>query len=236
MPNNAINRVTDQAISAIREMIYSQGLGPGDQLPAQRELAQRLGVSRASLREALTRLSAIGVLDVKIGKGAFVREPNALEETGNLVWPFVETVSPQELFQFRFAMEGFSAGVAAVTLSAESLDLLQDNLKAMKRAIRAQDFAEASQLDFAFHETLILQCQNRMMSQVLSQGADIFLESQKLPFIRPERAMETWHEHQRIFAALEKHNSKAAQRAMQSHIRRAAQRTGITFAVPLDWS
>lgn len=235
MSNTTTETVTDRIIRAIRDMIQTRSLTTGDQLPAQRELAAMLGVSRASLREALTRLSAMGELEVRIGKGAFVRGGQAEDEARALIWPF-EAVAPKALFQYRFALEGFAAGIAAVTLSAQALDQLQDNVQEMGLAIDAGNYSRATDLDFIFHETLIRQCQNPMISQLLAQGAEIFMESQKLPFIRPERARETWHEHQRILAALENHDSKTAQQAMQSHIRRAAQRTGITFAVPLDWS
>lgn len=67
------------------------------------------------------------------------------------------------------------------------------------------------------------------MLGIVSSSADSFLESQKLPFIRPERAMETWQEHRKILKALARHAAGAAQKAMRQHIRAAALRTGIAF-------
>nr|WP_269086215.1 FCD domain-containing protein [Pseudomonas frederiksbergensis] len=58
------------------------------------------------------------------------------------------------------------------------------------------------------------------------------LESQKLPFIRAERAMETWQEHRKILRALARRASGAAQKAMQEHVRNAALRTGVSFVTP----
>lgn len=64
---------------------------------------------------------------------------------------------------------------------------------------------------------------------LVTSSADIFLENQKLPFIRPERAMETWQEHRKILKALARHAAGPAQKAMQQHIRAAALRAGIAF-------
>lgn len=70
------------------------------------------------------------------------------------------------------------------------------------------------------------------MLSILTARAEIFLESQKLPFIRAERAMETWQEHRKILRALARRSSGAAQKAMHEHVRNAALRTGIAFVAP----
>ena len=73
---NSISRaVPEVALQAIRKLIADEGFGPGDVLPSQRDLALQLGVSRASLREALSSLSALGLISVQPGKGVFVQSP-----------------------------------------------------------------------------------------------------------------------------------------------------------------
>ncbi len=71
--NSIAQAVPEAALQAIRKLIKEQGFGPGDALPSQRDLAVQLGVSRASLREALSSLSALGVVSVLPGKGVFVQ-------------------------------------------------------------------------------------------------------------------------------------------------------------------
>ena len=71
--NSIAQAVPEAALQAIRKLIKEQGFGPGDALPSQRDLAVQLGVSRASLREALSSLSALGVVSVQPGKGVFVQ-------------------------------------------------------------------------------------------------------------------------------------------------------------------
>ena len=232
---NSISRaVPEVALQAIRKLITEQGFAPGDALPSQRDLAVQLGVSRASLREALSSLSALGVISIQPGKGVFVQSPVDLPRGGDaaLSWPFAAQASPLDIFQLRYALEGFAAGLAAVTLSTHELDTLEDNVAAMRNELKAGDFEAAARLDFDFHRRILLASGNQAMLSILTASADIFLESQKLPFIRAERAMETWQEHRKILRALARRSSGAAQKAMQEHVRNAALRTGIAFVAP----
>ncbi|MBJ9975858.1 FadR family transcriptional regulator [Pseudomonas sp. S75] len=218
--------VPEQALLAIRKLIEHGNYQAGDALPSQRDLADRLGVSRASLREALSSLSAMGVVSVQAGKGVYVQDPAA----GAPTWRYADQVSAADIFQMRYALEGFAAGQAALALTTETLDRLRANVQSMGVELRAGRFEAAAQLDYAFHKTLLLACGNQAMLQVITNSRDIFLESQKLPFIRPERALETWQEHRKILQALERRSQAGAQRAMQTHIRNAASRTGVVFA------
>jgi len=231
---NSISRaVPEVALQAIRKLITEQGFGAGDALPSQRDLAVQLGVSRASLREALSSLSALGVVSIQPGKGVFVQAPVDIAQGDNAqAWPFAAQASPLDIFQLRYALEGFAAGLAAVTLSTFDLDALEDNVAAMREQLKAGDFEAAAKLDFEFHRRILLASGNQAMLSILTASAEIFLESQKLPFIRAERAMETWQEHRKILRALARRASAAAQKAMQEHVRNAALRTGISFIAP----
>ncbi|KAA8713095.1 FadR/GntR family transcriptional regulator [Pseudomonas cannabina] len=234
MPNTSL-AVPESALRAIRKLIAEQGYKPGESLPSQRDLAVLLGVSRASLREALSSLSALGVVRVQPGKGVFVQSVSEPEQrTSGFSWPFEARVSPADTFQLRYALEGFAAGLAAVTLTADERDVLEDNVEAMRLELRAGDFEAAARLDFDFHRHILVASGNQAMLGIVTAGADIFLESQKMPFIRAARVMETWQEHRKILRALARHASGPAQKAMQEHIRGAALRTGIVFVSPAN--
>ncbi|WP_342246527.1 FadR/GntR family transcriptional regulator [Pseudomonas sp. OTU5201] len=225
--------VPEIALQAIQKLIRDGGYQAGDALPSQRDLAEQLGVSRASLREALSSLSALGLISVQPGKGVFVQTPSPTLRTApqGFSWPYSEQVSAADTFQLRYVLEGFSAGQAAISLTAEDIDQLEANVAAMRQELRAADFEAAARLDFEFHRRLLEASGNRAMLQIITASQDIFLESQKLPFIRPERAMETWQEHRKILRHLARHACGPAQKAMQEHIRNAASRTGILFPV-----
>jgi len=231
MSENTPRAVPELVAREIRKLIEEEGYAAGDLLPSQRELAERLGVSRASLREALSSLSALGLVSVHPGKGAYVREPSGEGSATGFEWPFAEAVSAADIFQLRHALEGFAAGLAARVVTDAEIALLEHNVQAMRHCLQAGDFEGAAQLDFEFHRQLLQASGNAAMLKVIASNAAIFLESQKLPFIRPERALETWREHKRILRALARQSPAAARRAMQEHIRAAASRTGIAFAV-----
>ncbi|UVK85263.1 FadR family transcriptional regulator [Pseudomonas sichuanensis] len=224
--------VPELALQAIQRLIDEGEYQPGDALPAQRELAQNLGVSRASLREALSSLSAMGVVSVQPGKGVFVKAPKAEQpaSASRFAWPFAAQVSAADTFQLRYVLEGFAAGQAANSLTTEALDALAENVEAMGIELKARNFEAAARLDFAFHRGILEASGNLAMLQIVMASEAIYIESQKLPFIRPERAMETWKEHKKILNALARHSAPAAQKAMQEHIRSAALRTGIVFS------
>ena len=225
-PSRAVPEV---ALQGIHQLIAERGYGAGDALPSQRDLALLLGVSRASLREALSSLAALGVVKVQPGKGVFVQVVPEARPTG-LLWPFAAQASAADIFQLRYALEGFAAGLAAVALTGDEIDALHENVSTMRGHLRAQDFGSAARLDFDFHQRILLASGNQAMANILGASAEIFLESQKLPFIRAERAMETWEEHRRILRALARHATGPARKSMQEHIRNAALRTGIAFA------
>jgi GntR family transcriptional regulator, transcriptional repressor for pyruvate dehydrogenase complex len=226
--------VPEYALRAIRQLIDEGGYKNGDALPAQRELAEHLGVSRTSLREALSYLSALGVVSIQPGRGVFVRAAGETEigRVPAVDWPYAEQASAEDIFQLRYVLEGFSAGLAAQRLTSSHLNALSANLAEMRETLRARNFEEAGRLDFEFHHQIVGACENQAMVRIVTSHRDIFLESQKLPFAHPERAMETWREHRKILRALERHASASAQRAMQEHIRNAALRTGTVITLP----
>ncbi len=90
--------------------------------------------------------------------------------------------------------------------------MLEDNVEAMRLELRAGDFEAAARLDFEFHRHILVASGNQAMLGIVTAGADIFLESQKMPFIRAARVMETWQEHRKILRALSRHASGPAQR------------------------
>src|SRR5262249_33962956 len=108
-------------VAEIERQIDRGTLKAGDRLPPASELAATLGVSRASLREALHRLSALGLVDIQHGRGTFVRgRPNADDSAGR--WVSDQRYALQELFEFRMAVETAASRLAAVKATAAELD------------------------------------------------------------------------------------------------------------------
>lgn len=119
--------VTDEAIEKIKAMIVSGELSPGDRLPKEADLAQRLGLSRNSLREAVKALSLIRVLDVRQGDGTYVTslEPTLLLDAMSFVIDFHRDDTVLEFLEVRRILEPAATAMAARVMTDEQIGELR---------------------------------------------------------------------------------------------------------------
>ena len=119
--------LTDEAIDKIKGMIMSGELGPGDRLPKESDLAERLGLSRNSLREAVRALSMIRVLDVRQGDGTYVTslEPNLLLDALSFVVDFHQDDTVLQFLEVRRVLEPAAAAFAAERMLDDDIDKLR---------------------------------------------------------------------------------------------------------------
>ncbi|WP_433058854.1 FadR/GntR family transcriptional regulator [Dactylosporangium sp. CS-033363] len=122
--------LTDEAIDKIKGMITSGELGPGDRLPKEADLAERLGLSRNSLREAVKALSMIRVLDVRQGDGTYVTslEPDLLLDALSFVVDFHRDDTVLQFLEVRRIMEPAATALATARMSDEDVVKLQSVL------------------------------------------------------------------------------------------------------------
>ncbi|MGC9668974.1 FadR/GntR family transcriptional regulator [Planosporangium sp. 12N6] len=118
--------ITDEAIERIKEMIVSGQLRPGDRLPKEADLANRLGLSRNSLREAVRALSLVRVLDVRQGDGTYVTSlrPELLLDAVSFLADFHRDDSVLHLLEVRRILEPAASAMAALAMSDEAIDEL----------------------------------------------------------------------------------------------------------------
>jgi len=140
----------DTALHGLRALIADGTLRPGDRLPSEGELCERLGVSRGSLREAIRMLAALGVLDTRHGSGSYVSELRAADLIGSLSLTvgLLPMAGVLELTELRRVLEPHAAALAAARIDEEtvkSLDRVLDEIEA------TTDFEEQSRLDHEFH-------------------------------------------------------------------------------------
>ena len=214
----------------IQEMIRAGELREGERLPPQRELSERLDVSRASLREALSVLQTLGLLRTEPRRGTLVARTEALDGPALHPWRFEKLYSPPEVYQFRFVTEGHAARLAAVRVSAAELGTLMQNLREFKDAVRERDLVAMSQLDFDFHHLVMVYSGNRVFADLYGSYGSVLLESQRLPLTRHERLWEPVSEHENVVQAFEKQDPDGACYFMHVHILRAADRVGVSLS------
>ncbi|RKE34306.1 GntR family transcriptional regulator [Paraburkholderia sp. BL23I1N1] len=226
---NVPHTVTDAAIATIRERIEGGVYPVGSLLPAQRQLSEELAISRASLREALSTLEALGLLMIRPGKGVYVESAQA---TAAQSWRFAEQSSLPDTYQMRFALEGFIARMAALAVTDSDLDWFEDNITGMQTALACDELDEAARLDYDFHMRIVSIAGNAAIEAILGSAAEIMKESQRMPFYRRELVLSTYTEHRAILDALKARDSAAAGKAIETHISNAAQRAGVYFPTP----
>lgn len=222
--------VPQAAARRIQEMIHAGDLRQGELLPPQRELSERLNVSRASLREALSVLETLGLLRTEPRRGTRVTATEVLGDTALHPWRFGKRYSLSEVYQFRFVTEGYAARLAATRTSTAELNTLKQSLKDFKDAVRERDLVASSQLDFGFHKLIMEHSGNRVFTDLHGSFGSVLLESQRLPLAQHERLWEPVNEHENIVQAIEKRDPDGASYFMHVHITRAADRVGVSLS------
>jgi GntR family transcriptional repressor for pyruvate dehydrogenase complex len=217
----SVPSTVERATYAIRRLIVEDGLGPGDRLPSERDLARLIGASRASLRQAIARLAASGVIQIRKNSGTFVSTRNdqpALE--GLKLWLTEHNLSLEELVQFRQAVEPVAASAAALKRSAEDLEEMRAEVEAMRRATAEADHQAYSRADRRFHALVARASDNRLFSLVLeSMGPALDMYLSATARLGPAMLARSIEDHAGILRAIEAGDAAAAERAAIHHTR-----------------
>lgn len=224
MPIQSIEtrRLYQQIAQQLRQLILAGEFAPGSRLPAERELASQLGVSRPSVREALIALEVEGWVEVRTGSGVYVLERSA--HTGERV-PATEW-GPLEVIRARRVVEGEIAALAAQNAEPAHIAGLHEALRSMQSD--AQAGRAPLEGDRAFHLTLAAACGNAVLADTVVH----FWDARKGPlferlgdyFETPASWLSAIEEHQSVLAAVSTGVADAARAAMQHHMDQSHER------------
>lgn len=158
--------ITDEAIEKIKEMITSGALSPGDRLPREADLAERLGLSRNSLREAVKALSLIHVLDVRQGDGTYVTslEPSLLLDAMGFVIDFHRDDTVLEFLEVRRILEPAATAMAASRMSQQDVAELRGLLDKLGEAPSIEELVAN---DLEFHRKIALGAGNQVLCSLV---------------------------------------------------------------------
>ncbi|WP_033067339.1 FadR/GntR family transcriptional regulator [Thalassospira australica] len=213
----------------IQEMIQNGELAPGDKIPSQREFAQKFGISRASLREALLTLETLGLIKTEAGRGTFVTDPATRASADMAPWRYSESHSVFDVFQTRMILESEIAALACGRLAATQLEAMEEATNRMEKGWAKQDLIANVEADLEFHGTIVEACSNSLMRDLYKTVRDKITETQRqpIPITDPERMRESIGEHRKIIAALRNNDAEGARREMQAHVRNTARCAGL---------
>lgn len=213
----ADQRLYHKVANQILELIDSGVFPPGSRLPGERDLAEKFGVSRVSIREAEIALQAQGRLEIKVGSGAYVLDGSGQLGRG------LPKVGPFELTEARALFEAESAALAAPIITDEALEELEGYVEAMtgNHALSGEELEEVDRL---FHLTIAKATNNPAIIYTIDNMWKMRSEAAKMQDVyvtvchRDTNLLE--NEHRAILNALKAKDSQAARTQMRAHFTR----------------
>ncbi len=212
------SRLYEQIVQQIEESIVKGALKPGDQLPAERELAQNFGVSRTAVREAVKALREKGLVEAYSGRGTFITNgtSQAIRQSLDFMSRIGQLEGLAHLAELRQILEPEIAALAATRIEEQLLASMREAVATMDRNLHDPDAYIEADLDF--HLALAEAAANPLVLSLLDSIVGL-LREQRLRIFRidggPERGQ--FH-HKRILAATEAHDSEEARAAMRAHL------------------
>jgi GntR family transcriptional regulator, transcriptional repressor for pyruvate dehydrogenase complex len=220
------SRLYEQIVQQIEDSILSGALKPGDQLPAERELAQNFGVSRTAVREAVKALREKGLVEAFSGRGTFIT--NGTSQAIRQSLDFMSRIGHHEglthLAELRQILEPEIAALAASKIEEQLLATMRESVAVMDRSLQDPDAYIEADLDF--HLALAEAAANPLVLSLLDSIVGL-LREQRLRIFRvdggPERGQ---YHHKRILAAIESREPEKARATMREHLAQVREDSG----------
>jgi GntR family transcriptional repressor for pyruvate dehydrogenase complex len=217
-PVEAKTRLYEQVLDRLRNYVADGGLGAGDRLPPERDLAARLGVSRASVKQAIVVLEVQGLVEVRHGGGTYlVRDSLDVEPVEQLV---ERRRRLPDVLDAREALETKLAELAAERRTQEDIDELRAALGVMGEEI--DQGADGVEGDRRFHAAVTAAAHSGILAEFMRSIADQITESRHESLRQPGRPVRSLAQHMAIFDAIEAGQPRQAAAAMRRHVRTVA--------------
>lgn len=223
-------RLSDRLVEQLQTLIDEQGLKPGDRLPAERRLAETLGVSRPSVREAIRQLASHGLLRSRQGGGTYVqgREPvTGGWQDRHLVRPLEDLVSDDPEYRYdvleaRYALEGGTAWHAALRATPRDCQAIQQRFEDMVRFQSRGDPDLSAQADAQFHLTIAEASHNAVLLQMMRGVFELLratvTDSRQRMFTLQHTQDQLTAQHQALMEAILRGDAETARSTVWLHL------------------
>jgi GntR family transcriptional regulator, transcriptional repressor for pyruvate dehydrogenase complex len=212
------SRLYEQIVQQIEESILKGSLKAGDQLPAERELAIRFGVSRTAVREAVKALREKGLVEAYSGRGTFITDgtSQAVRQSFDLMVKIGQPEGSTDLAEVRSILEPEIAALAAERAEESDRATLREAVAVMDRSLKDADAYIEADLDF--HLALAEAAANPLILSLIDSIVGL-LREQRLRIFQVEGGPQRGQiHHKRILEAMEKRDAKMARDAMKAHL------------------
>jgi len=214
-------KVYEEIIEQIKKLIVDGQLQPGDKLLSERELSERLNVSRASVREAFSALEMMGIISIRPGEGSFVRQVSfegMLEPLSFILQMEIDDII--HLLEVRKILEVETAALAAQRAAAEDLEAIHQALVSMMEEVKRGDIGDVS--DAAFHFNIAKAANNPVLIRVMNTISDLmnttFRSSRQKLFLVENMPAVLYNDHAEIYEAIAGRNPNLARLKMREHL------------------
>ena len=236
LTNNSLKseRLSSQISKMILSEIQSGQLKPGDRLPTEIALAEKYGVSRTILREAIASLKNDDILESRQGRGLIVKNPGSRQAFR--FSDVFETISMDEVnyfYEMRALLESEAAGLAALRKTSDDVNEINEALHEMEEAVASNSLG--NEAHSRFNAAIAAASHNPVLIQFLfflqSKLHDLAKELRIKTMTSPERALIVLAEHKQVAEGILSGDPVTAKIAVIDHLKKAAQRAGIEIYV-----
>src|SRR5712671_1213883 len=222
------SRLYEQIVQQIEESVLNGSLKPGDQLPAERELAQRLGVSRTAVREAVKALREKGLVEAYSGRGTFVTDgtTQAARQSFDLMVRLGQQEGSPHLAELRLILEPGIAAMAAERVKDEDLAAMREAVAVMERTQKDPEAYIEADLDF--HLALAEAAANPLILSLIDSIVGL-LREQRIKIFNVEGGPQRGQvHHKRILEAIERRDPEMARGTMRAHLEQVRQDSQVS--------
>ena len=218
--------LVDEATEAISELILQGDLGAGDRLPTERRLVEELGVSRTVLREALSSLEALGLVETRGTSGRFVAAGGSSERSRTLVtaWLHQHALEMLEVDEIRSVLEAHAIGSMSEWDAIDAARAAGALVRSQADAAARGDAVAAAEGDAAFHRVLCAYTKNGALRSLMDGLIDGSRKGAYAAYSLPETAADSIAQHQLIVDALAAGDVAGAARLAREHMIAVARR------------
>ncbi len=216
------SRLSEQVLERIKTAIKNGTYKPGDQLPNERDLAEQLQVSRASVREALRTLGNMGFIESHVGVngGTYVKEitiDGIIDPVSDMLGAEHEIIL--EMLDFRLVIETEYARIAAEQRREEDLQKIRESLKLMQHEIEKKKIGLDG--DNAFHDAVALATHNTVFLKMLQVSKGLLSRTRETTLSIEGQPMMSLEDHWKIYRAIEAGKPDEAALQMRTHLLKA---------------
>jgi GntR family transcriptional repressor for pyruvate dehydrogenase complex len=211
-------RLYEQLAARLLDYVEVTGLSVGDRLPSERELAQALQVSRASVRQATVALEVRGTLEVRHGDGIYLR--SMPDDAGHLMELMMQRHRLPEILEAREALETQLAALAAARRTDDEIADMTSALDVMAADIADGGLGEKG--DRLFHQAVTRAARSPLLAEFMAAIAAPIAETRRSSLGEPGRPPRSLGAHRRILEAIQRGDEAAARNAMRRHVKMVA--------------